>query len=189
MRDVLLSCNKSLILKQLMCKQVCTMTNGSKEVTQKFLDRSKLDFVSPVLDVEGPRAWKPCRAAYQYVLDQLGLPSEQVADSAHGLILPATNSCHKCTGGHITATLLMNFPEHHSPPLHFDQQILMLWTCPDKRCAAKGRLQPGETALAGAADDACGSAPLGLQWCKGCGAEGSLYCQGGTAVPRLLYGA
>ena len=56
------------------------MTNGSKEVTQKFLDRSKLDFVSPVLDVAGPRAWKPCRAAYQYVQDQLGLQAEQVTD-------------------------------------------------------------------------------------------------------------
>ena len=55
------------------------MTNGSKEVTQKFLDRSKLDCVGPVLDVAGPRAWKPCRAAYQYVLEQLGLQPEQVS--------------------------------------------------------------------------------------------------------------
>jgi len=54
------------------------MTNGSKGVTQKFLDRSKLDFVSPVLDVEGPRCWKPCRAAYQYVLTELGLQPEEV---------------------------------------------------------------------------------------------------------------
>ena len=56
------------------------MTNGSKENTQKFLERTKLDCVSPVLDVEGPRAWKPCRAAYQYVPDQLGLQAEQVTD-------------------------------------------------------------------------------------------------------------
>ena len=54
------------------------MTNGSKEVTRRFLDRSKLDFVSPVLDVEGSKAWKPCKAAYQYVLDQLGMSPEQV---------------------------------------------------------------------------------------------------------------
>lgn len=69
----------AVVLRQQTCKQVCTMTNGSREVTQKFLDRSKLDFVSPVLDVEGPRAWKPCRAAYQYVLDQLGLQREAVS--------------------------------------------------------------------------------------------------------------
>ena len=64
--------------KRLVCRQVCTMTNGSKEVTQKFLARSKLDFVSPVLDVAGPKAWKPCRPAYLYVLEQLGLQPEQV---------------------------------------------------------------------------------------------------------------
>ncbi|CAL5228758.1 g11945 [Coccomyxa viridis] len=58
--------------------KVCTMTNGSKEVTRRFLNRSKLDFVSPVLDVEGSKAWKPCKAAYQYVLDQLGMSPEQV---------------------------------------------------------------------------------------------------------------
>ena len=71
------------------------MTNGSKEVTQKFLARSKLDFVSPVLDVEGPRAWKPCRAAYEYVLCQLGLQAHEVSprEDAH-LYLPSCVS--KC---------------------------------------------------------------------------------------------
>ena len=55
------------------------MTNGSKAVTQKFLARSKLDFLSPVLDVEGPRAWKPCRAAYEDVLRQLRLQAHEVS--------------------------------------------------------------------------------------------------------------
>ena len=56
------------------------MTNGSKEVTHKFLARSTVDFfVSLVLDVEGPRAWKPCRAAYEYVLHQLGLQDYEVS--------------------------------------------------------------------------------------------------------------
>lgn len=55
------------------------MTNGSKAVTRKFLDRSNLDFVGPVLDVEGPQAWKPCRAAYQYVITQLGLQPQEVS--------------------------------------------------------------------------------------------------------------
>ena len=55
------------------------MTNGSKEVTQKFLARSKLNFVSPVLDVEGPRAWKPCKAAYEYISRQLGLQAHEVS--------------------------------------------------------------------------------------------------------------
>lgn len=55
------------------------MTNGSKGVTQAFLDRSGLKFVSPVLDVEGPRCWKPCKRAYQYVCSELGLQPSEVA--------------------------------------------------------------------------------------------------------------
>ena len=57
--------------------QVGTLTNGSKAVTQKFLDRSNLAFVGPVLDVEGPRAWKPSKDIYLYAVKELGLqPSE-----------------------------------------------------------------------------------------------------------------
>ena len=89
------------------------MTNGSKEVTQKFLFRSKLDFVSPVLDVEGPRAWKPCRAAYQYVVDQLGLPPEQVLLCTR-CGLSFTNGCHKhmvqLHMGYPAQDLLMHLP-------------------------------------------------------------------------------
>jgi FMN phosphatase YigB (HAD superfamily) len=54
------------------------MTNGDKKVTQRFLDRSGLDFVRPVLDVEGPRCWKPCRRAYEYVCSELGLQPAEV---------------------------------------------------------------------------------------------------------------
>ena len=63
-------------------------------MTQKFLDRSKLDFVSPVLDVEGPRVWKPCRAAYQYVVEQLGLQPDEVWNPYAHAYLGKHKQCH-----------------------------------------------------------------------------------------------
>lgn len=58
--------------------RLATMTNGSASMTRGLLDRAGLlDSFEMLLDVSGPRVWKPARAAYRYVLDQLGLEPEE----------------------------------------------------------------------------------------------------------------
>ena len=55
------------------------MTNGSKAVTKAFLERGNLQrLVSPTLDVEGPRCFKPGKGAYTYVAQQLGIEPSKV---------------------------------------------------------------------------------------------------------------
>ncbi|GAA3673646.1 haloacid dehalogenase type II [Nonomuraea antimicrobica] len=51
-----------------------TMTNGAAAMTRGILDRAGLlDLVEATLDVSGPRAWKPARAAYEYAVGQAGV--------------------------------------------------------------------------------------------------------------------
>ncbi|GLW12872.1 hypothetical protein Misp01_80000 [Microtetraspora sp. NBRC 13810] len=51
-----------------------TMTNGAAAMTEKILAREGLiDLVEARLDVSGPAAWKPARAAYDYAVDHAGV--------------------------------------------------------------------------------------------------------------------
>lgn len=55
--------------------RLVTMTNGSAAVTEALLDRAGLrGHFEQLLDVTGPRRWKPAAAAYHYVLDRVGVP-------------------------------------------------------------------------------------------------------------------
>jgi 2-haloacid dehalogenase len=58
--------------------RLATMTNGSASSTEGLLKRTGLlDCFEALLDVQGPRAWKPARAAYRYALDRLGVAAEE----------------------------------------------------------------------------------------------------------------
>lgn len=55
------------------------MTNGSAALNKAMLERAGLaELIRPVLDVEGPKAWKPAAAAYHYAVNQLGLQPHEV---------------------------------------------------------------------------------------------------------------
>ncbi|KAB8191089.1 haloacid dehalogenase type II [Nonomuraea phyllanthi] len=57
-----------------------TMTNGAAAMTQGILRREGLlDLVEATLDVSGPRAWKPARAAYEYAVGRAGVRPDQAA--------------------------------------------------------------------------------------------------------------
>ena len=59
--------------------QVSTMTNGSIAITEGLLDRARLkQYVTKVMDITQPQAWKPSPKAYNFAVKQLGLQSEQV---------------------------------------------------------------------------------------------------------------
>ncbi|NJP89632.1 haloacid dehalogenase type II [Nonomuraea sp. FMUSA5-5] len=62
-----------------------TMTNGSAATTEGILRREGLlDLVEATLDVSGPRAWKPARAAYAYAVGRAGvLPAEAALVAVH----------------------------------------------------------------------------------------------------------
>ncbi|MDR7299871.1 haloacid dehalogenase type II [Haloactinomyces albus] len=65
--------------------RLATMTNGSASMTRGLLSRAGLlDSFEALLDVSGPRVWKPAPAAYRYVLDQLEVaPSEALLVAVH----------------------------------------------------------------------------------------------------------
>ena len=65
--------------------RLATMTNGSVELTRGLLDRAGLlDQVELLLDVQGPRAWKPSPVAYHYAVDNLGVtPAEALLVAVH----------------------------------------------------------------------------------------------------------
>ncbi|MBF8190717.1 haloacid dehalogenase type II [Nonomuraea sp. K274] len=57
-----------------------TMTNGAAAMTEDILRREGLlDLVEATLDVSGPRAWKPARAAYAYAVERAGVRPDQAA--------------------------------------------------------------------------------------------------------------
>jgi 2-haloacid dehalogenase len=62
-----------------------TMTNGSAAMTAGILRREGLlDLVEATLDVSGPRAWKPARAAYEYAVGLAGVvPAQATLVAVH----------------------------------------------------------------------------------------------------------
>ncbi|CAL8462701.1 g2234 [Coccomyxa elongata] len=59
--------------------KVATMTNGSVEVTNKFLDRSGLsEFVKDVMDIAEVQLWKPHAEVYHHAAKRLGLQTKEV---------------------------------------------------------------------------------------------------------------
>lgn len=59
--------------------QISTMTNGSIAITNNLLHKAQLEgYVSLVMDITQPKAWKPSPAAYSYAVKQLNLDPQQV---------------------------------------------------------------------------------------------------------------
>jgi 2-haloacid dehalogenase len=59
---------------------VVCLSNGARDATEAFLDRSGLDrFVDQVISVADVRMWKPPRAVYEHALSRIGRPAEDVA--------------------------------------------------------------------------------------------------------------
>lgn len=65
--------------------RLVTMTNGSSELTEQLLARTGLrDRFEALLDVRGPRRWKPSPAAYRYAVEQVQVrPQEAVLVAVH----------------------------------------------------------------------------------------------------------
>ncbi|WP_243761200.1 haloacid dehalogenase type II [Streptomyces sp. YIM 98790] len=60
--------------------RLLTMTNGSAALTARLLGRAGLaDCFEALLDVGGPRCWKPAPAAYHYAVRHAGVAPEQAA--------------------------------------------------------------------------------------------------------------
>ncbi|MGC9540644.1 haloacid dehalogenase type II [Streptomyces sp. UG1] len=58
--------------------RLVTMTNGSNTLTERLLTKAGLvDLFEELLDVRGPRCWKPAKAAYRYAVDQVEVRPEQ----------------------------------------------------------------------------------------------------------------
>ncbi|CAB61854.1 MULTISPECIES: haloacid dehalogenase type II [Streptomyces] len=54
--------------------RLVTMTNGSSDLSKRLLGRAGLaDCFESHLDASGPQRWKPAQAAYQYVVEQVGV--------------------------------------------------------------------------------------------------------------------
>lgn len=76
--------------------QVSTMTNGSVAITQGLLQRANLEqYVSKMMDITQPQAWKPSPKAYHYAVEQLGLQPEQVVFACL-LFAAAAPTMHGC---------------------------------------------------------------------------------------------
>jgi 2-haloacid dehalogenase len=59
---------------------VTCLSNGARETTEAFLERSGLDrFVDQVISVAEVGMWKPPQAVYRHALERLGRSAEEVA--------------------------------------------------------------------------------------------------------------
>ncbi|SNT55701.1 haloacid dehalogenase type II [Actinacidiphila glaucinigra] len=65
--------------------RLLTMTNGSAATTRRLLDSAGLlGHFDALLDVSGPRCWKPCRDAYLHATDRAGVrPMEAMLVAVH----------------------------------------------------------------------------------------------------------
>lgn len=65
--------------------RLVTMTNGNSALTERLLGQAGLrDCFETLLDVRGPRCWKPAPAAYRYAVEQVGVrPDEAVLVAVH----------------------------------------------------------------------------------------------------------
>lgn len=60
--------------------RLVTLTNGSAALTEGLLSRGGVrDLVEHVLDVEGPRRWKPAAEPYRYAAEVAGVPVTHAA--------------------------------------------------------------------------------------------------------------
>jgi 2-haloacid dehalogenase len=87
---------------------VC-LTNGARESTQAFLDRSGLNrFVDQVISVAEVGKWKPPPEVYQYALDRIGRPAAEVA-----LVAVHAFDCHGAHAAGLTTGWARRHERHY----------------------------------------------------------------------------
>jgi 2-haloacid dehalogenase len=89
---------------------VVCLSNGAREATEAFLDRSGLDrFVDQVISVADVRMWKPPRAVYDHALSRIGRPAEDVA-----LVAVHAFDCHGAHAAGLTTGWAGRLERHYA---------------------------------------------------------------------------
>lgn len=111
--------------------RLVTMTNGSVAVTESLLERAGLrDRFELLLDVHGPRRWKPVSEPYRYVVDAVGVPAAEVMLVAvhpwdvHGAILAGLRGTWVRRG-----TPPMSYPHVMASPTLMVDNLIELADC------------------------------------------------------------
>lgn len=90
--------------------EVVCLSNGARESTEAFLDRSGLDrFVDQVISVADVRMWKPARAVYDHALSRIGRPAEEVA-----LVAVHAFDCHGAHAAGLTTGWAGRLERHYA---------------------------------------------------------------------------
>lgn len=88
---------------------VVCLSNGARETTEAFLDRSGLDrFVSQVISVADVRMWKPPRAVYDLALSRVDRPAQDVA-----LVAVHAFDCHGAHAAGLTTGWAGRLERHY----------------------------------------------------------------------------
>ena len=89
---------------------VVCLSNGARESTEAFLDRSGLDrFVDQVISVAEVRMWKPPRAVYDHALARIGRPAADVA-----LVAVHAFDCHGAHAAGLTTGWAGRLEKHYA---------------------------------------------------------------------------
>lgn len=89
---------------------VVCLSNGARESTEAFLDRSGLDrFVEQVISVADVRMWKPPRAVYEHALARIGRPADEVA-----LVAVHAFDCHGARAAGLTTGWAGRLEQHYA---------------------------------------------------------------------------
>ncbi len=89
---------------------VVCLSNGAREATEAFLDRSGLDrFVDQVISVADVRMWKPPRAVYEHALSRIGRPADDVA-----LVAVHAFDCHGAHAAGLTTGWAGRLEKHYA---------------------------------------------------------------------------
>ncbi len=89
---------------------VVCLSNGARESTEAFLDRSGLDrFVDQVISVAEVEKWKPPPEVYQHALERIGRPAEDVA-----LVAVHAFDCHGAHAAGLTTGWAGRLERHYA---------------------------------------------------------------------------
>lgn len=89
---------------------VTCLSNGARESTEAFLERSGLDrFVEQVISVAEVRMWKPPRAVYELALSRIGRPAQDVA-----LVAVHAFDCHGAHAAGLTTGWAARLERHYA---------------------------------------------------------------------------
>lgn len=88
---------------------VC-LSNGTAETTTRFLERNELTgYVDEVLSVADVHSWKPPRRVYEYALERIGRPAEEVA-----LVAVHAFDCHGAKRAGLTTCWSSRLEGHYA---------------------------------------------------------------------------